>query len=43
MTNLLLSTVTGEDFKKQGIKIYGIEFQKEIILNNNQLRFILIT
>ena len=42
-TNLSLSTATGEDFKKQLIKIYGIEFQKEIIPNNNQLHFILIT
>jgi len=32
----------GDVFKKQLIKIYGTEFQKEITLNNSQLLSILI-
>ena len=33
MTNLLSSMAPGDVFKKQLIKIYGTEFQKEITLN----------
>lgn len=41
--NLLSNMVPGDAFKKQLMRIYGTEFQREITLNNSQSLSILIT